>query len=189
MMTVAIPAWNPQGLLPPVDPIDPASPERSPYRVALLDVVARFATSPQRRQILRGWLSYRAALHGMGLTGGFQWLDGSFLEQVEMRENRSPKDMDVVTFLNVPEGFAPSPRQIAVLDNEAAKRAYRIDGYFVELNLPNDQLVRRSAYWYSLWSHRRDHAWKGYLEADLNPAADQQALDYLNQQDAWGAQP
>lgn len=64
MTTVAIPAWNPQGLLPPIDVVNPASVERSPYRVALLDVVAQFATSPERRQILRGWLGYRATPEG-----------------------------------------------------------------------------------------------------------------------------
>lgn len=189
MTTVAIPAWNPQGLLPPIDVVNPASVERSPYRVALLDVVAQFATSPERRQILRGWLGYRAALHGIGLTVGFQWLDGSFLEQVEVLENRAPKDLDVVTFLSPPAGFAPSAQQMAVLDNQAAKQAFRVDSYFVDLNLPVDELVQRSTYWYSMWSHRRDQAWKGYLEVDLNPTHDQQATDYLNQQDALGSQP
>lgn len=189
MTTVAIPAWNPQGLLPPIDVLNPTSVERSPYRVVLTDVMVRFATSPQRRQILRGWLGYRAALHGMGLTDGFQWLDGSFLEQVETLENRPPQDMDVVTFLNPPAGFAPTQQQIATLDNQAAKQAFRVDSYFVDLNLPANELVERSAYWYSMWSHRRNQAWKGYLEVDLNPAYDQQATDYLNQQDALGAQP
>ena len=55
--------------------------------------------------------------------------------------------------------------------------------------MPANELVERSAYWYSMWSHRRNQAWKGYLEVDLNPAHDQQATDYLNQQDALGAQP
>ncbi len=189
MTTVAIPAWNPQGLLPPIDVLNPTSVERSPYRVALTDVMVRFATSKERRQILRGWLGYRAALHGMGLTDGFQWLDGSFLEQVETLENRAPQDMDVVTFLNPPAGFAPSQPQMAVLDNGAAKQAFRVDSYLVDLNLPADDLIERCTYWYSMWSHRRNQTWKGYLEVDLNPAHDPQALDYLNQQDASGAQP
>lgn len=100
--------------------LNPTSVERSPYRVMLTDVVVHFATSSERRQILRGWLGYRAALHGMGLTDGFQWLDGSFLEQVETPESRPPQDMDVVTFLNPPASFAPTQPQIAALDNRAA---------------------------------------------------------------------
>jgi hypothetical protein len=189
MTTVAIPAWNSQGLLPPIDMLNPTSALRSPYRVALTDVMVRFATSPERRQILRGWLGYRAALHGMGLTDGFQWLDGSFLEQVETLENRPPRDLDVVTFTSFPAGFAPTPQQMAALDKQAAKQTYRVDSYFVELNLPADKLARRSAYWYSMWSHRRNEAWKGYLEVDLNPTYDPQALDILNQQDALGTPP
>ncbi len=189
MTTVAIPAWNPQGVLPPIDMANPTSAERSPYRVALTDVMVRFATSPERRQILRDWLGYRAFLHSMGLADGFQWLDGSFLEQVELLESRPPQDMDVVTFLNVPADFAPTQQQMTALSNQAVKQAYRVDSYIVELNLPADELVKRSAYWYSMWSHRRNQAWKGYLEVDLNRASDQQALGFLNQQDALGVQP
>lgn len=188
MTTVVIPAWNQQGLLPPIEVLNPTSVERSPYRVVLTDVMLRFAISPERRQILRGWLGYRAALHDMGLTDGFQWLDGSFMEQVETLENRPPRDMDVVTFLNLPADFAPTQQQASALDNQAAKQEYRVDSYFVELNLPANELVERSAYWYSIWSHRRNQVWKGYLEVDLNPSYDQQAIDYLNQHDAVGAQ-
>lgn len=45
MTTVAIPAWNALGLLPPIDAEAPASSKRSPYPVSLLDVVRRFAQS------------------------------------------------------------------------------------------------------------------------------------------------
>lgn len=106
MTTVAIPEWNTLGLLPPTDPADPTSAERSPYPVALLDVILRFAISPERCKVLKGFLDYRAALHGMGLVSGFQWLDGSFTEQVETLERRPPKDIDVVTFVHtVPRRF------------------------------------------------------------------------------------
>ncbi len=62
MTTVTIPAWNPQGVLPPIDVLNPTDAKRSPYRVLLTDLVVRFATSPERRQILRGWLDYRARI-------------------------------------------------------------------------------------------------------------------------------
>jgi hypothetical protein len=29
---------------------------------------------------------------------GFQWIDGSFLEEIEKTQNRSPGDIDVITF-------------------------------------------------------------------------------------------
>ena len=34
----------------------------------------------------------------IGIGSGFQWLDGSFLENVEMTEKRDPGDLDLVTF-------------------------------------------------------------------------------------------
>lgn len=190
MTMVAIPEWNSQGLLPPTDPAAPTSAERSPYCVTLLDVITRFATSGERRRILRGWLDFRAALHGMGLTQGFQWLNGSFMEQVEVLEHRAPQDLDIVTFVHLPDTFAPTAEQMAALDHDAAKASFWVDSYIVEINqLEPGNLVRKAAYWYSLWSHRRNQAWKGYLQVDLQPNQDRQALDWLTQQDTPEVRP
>ena len=114
MTTVSIPAWNEMGLLPPIDPELPTSPQRSPYSVTLLDVVMRFSTSAERRKVLRGFLDYRAGLHKMGFCNGFQWLDGSFLEDVEILERRPPKDIDVVSFLRAPENPIPPDADLSV---------------------------------------------------------------------------
>lgn len=190
MTIVAIPEWNTLGLLPPIDPAAPASQERSPYRVALPDVVARFSTSAERHRILRGWLNFRAALHDMGIVEGFQWLDGSFMEQVEVLERCPPRDIDVVSFVRVPATFNPTQEQLAVLDHDHVKRTFLVDSYLVELDqLERPNLIRKAAYWYSMWSHRRNQAWKGYLEVDLDPTFDQQALDWLDQQETQEAQP
>src|SRR5260370_40008152 len=97
---VTIPDWNALGLLPPIDPEVPTSPERSPYPVSLKDLVMRFATTQERKAILIGFLNYRAILHRFGATEGFQWLDGSFMEEVEVLERRAPKDIDVVSFIH-----------------------------------------------------------------------------------------
>ena len=185
MTTVAIPEWNTLGLLPPIDPAQPSSIERSPYQVTLLDVVMRFATSTERRRVLHGFLDYRVALRNMGLVQGFQWLDGSFTEHVELLERRAPRDIDVVNFVHIPEEFAPSDEQMALLEHDAAKEKFSVDSYFVELNLLEPHaIVGISAYWYSMWSHRRNQAWKGYLQIDLNPEQDQGARDWLTQLDA-----
>ncbi len=102
----SIPAWNSAGVLPPIRPNAPgSSPDRSPYVVDLAVLVDRFATSTERMAILDGLLRFRAALHAAGITSGFQWLDGSFLEQVEALEGRAPRDIDVVTFLALPQGL------------------------------------------------------------------------------------
>lgn len=189
MTIVAIPEWSAEGLLPPIDSAQPTSVERSPYPVALLDVVMRFAISPERRRVLLGFLDYRTTLHDMGLISGFQWLDGSFLEQVELLERRAPRDIDVVSFVQVPDGFSPSPEQWAQVDHDAAKAQFSVDSYFVELNLLEPAaIVKVSSYWYSMWSHRRNQAWKGYLQIDLSPAQDQEARDWLTQADTAEAQ-
>jgi hypothetical protein len=172
MTIVSIPEWNTVGLLPPINQANPISPERSPYNVALLDVIMRFATSPERRQVLLGFLDYRAALHGMGL------------------ERRPPRDIDVVTFLHTPDDFAPSDAQLEILDHDTAKASFLVDSYIVELNfLPLEAIVQQSAYWYSMWSHRRNQAWKGYLQIDLNPAYDADARARLNQLNTPELQP
>lgn len=181
MITVAIPNWNALGLLPPIDPDLPTSPDRSPYPVSLKDVVMRFSTSPERRAVMKGFLAYRAELHRLGLIDGFQWLDGSFLENVEMIERRAPKDIDVVFFFHAPVNDI-SDDDAQLFDQAVAKDRFKVDAYFVELDqVTPRELAFWSAYWYSMWSHRRTQAWKGFLQIELAPTEDAEVL-------AWFAQ-
>ncbi len=190
MTVVAIPAWTPRGVLPPVNSVQATSAERSPYQVKLLDMVMRFATSSERSRILKGFLEYRSALHDMGIQQGFQWLDGSFSEHVELLEQRAPRDIDVVSFIHSPANFAPSPAELDVLDHDYAKNTFLVDSYFVEINLlPPDNLIRQSTYWYSMWSHRRNQDWKGYLQLDLAPTEDTAAKAWLTAQMTGGSTP
>ena len=184
MSTVNIPAWNSTGVLPPIDISDPTGIERSPYPVRLIDVLERFCTSQQRHSILCGFLEYRAAIHGLGFVDGFQWLDGSFLEDVELLEHRSPNDIDVVTFLRSPSNIDPLPNGWEdVLSNPmATKSNFRVDGYTVALfELPSDQIVIWGAYWYSMWSHKRSLTWKGFLQVDLAMNDDSEALRWMSE--------
>jgi hypothetical protein len=180
-MTVAIPDWNAEGVLPPTG-ADPVSPERSPYPVSLLQLVERFAVSPARRTILDGFLRYRAALHACGLVIGTQWIDGSFVENIEAVHDRPPNDVDVVTFFLTPEGL--TERDIAKYNpdlfvSDAAKQTYRVDAYLVGIRGTLEQLLQQATYWYSLWSHTRTQHWKGYLAVDLAPIEDAVALSLL----------
>lgn len=181
----SIPAWSSAGVLPPIRPSAPGnSPDRSPYAVELAAMVDRFSTSPERMAILDGLLRFRADLHEAGITSGFQWLDGSFLEQVEALEGRAPRDMDVVTFLDLPPG--QDQRSLVqhygmLFDQKHVKTTYDMDAYFVVLGQPLDMgSVRRVSYWYSLWSHRRDGLWKGFVQIDLDPSQDGDARAILN---------
>lgn len=183
--TASIPDWNSAGVLPPIRPNAPgSSPDRSPYVVDLDVLFDRFATSPERMAILDGLLQFRAGIHAVGITSGFQWLDGSFLEQVEALEGRAPRDMDVVTFFDLPSG--QDQRSLVqshgkLFDQKHVKATYAMDAYFVVLGEPLDKgSVRRVSYWYSLWSHRRDGLWKGFVQVDLDPSQDGDARAILN---------
>lgn len=176
MNTGRIPDWTAQGFLPPNDPGDPTSFERSPYVVTIADFIRRFGTTLKRRAILMGLLAFREALHAAGLNHGFQWVDGSFLEDVETNYRRDPEDVDVVTFFKLPEKQSQESFALAhpaLFNHDETKSQHNVDAYFVCLddNLP-EELVKQSAYWYSVWSHRRDSQWKGYVQIDLSPEDD-----------------
>ena len=172
-------------MLPPINPKKPASWDRSPYRVSLLDLVAQLGGSRERSRILSGLLAFRAILHSAGLVEGFQWLDGSFLEDVETIEHRAPRDIDVVTFFHMPTGQTQTTLLRdwpALFDSRSNKDFWSVDTYFVELTGDQPEvLIRQATYWYSLWSHRRDGRWKGYLQIDLADIDDQKAKDDLQQ--------
>ncbi len=187
MATVAIPAWNANGVMPPISSANPTSAERSPYVVSLSEFVLRFVTSAKRKQILNGFLQYRGRLHAVGLNAGFQWLDGSFLENIEATDSRDPNDLDVVTFYSLPVGLTQQQVQVQAPDlfprNAAEqtrlKTTYFVDPYFVSLGSRAPLLVLQSTYWYSMWAHRRDSTWKGFLQIDLDPTEDALAALHL----------
>lgn len=172
---MGIPDWNSAGVIPPIRSDEPTGPERSPYLVSLVDVVLRFGTSPERLAILDGLLRLRAALHSTGITSGFQWLDGSFLEHVELTESRAPGDIDVVTFVESTEGVSLTTENEWIAEHDLVKSKCLVDHYFVELNLPSRSLIAQTTYWYSMWSHRRSQLWKGFLQIDLAPTDDAMA--------------
>jgi hypothetical protein len=197
MTRTVIPDWNANGIIPPLSAAGPTSAERSPYTVSLCDLILRYATSQKRVQILNGFLKYRSRLHAAGLIVGFQWLDGSFHENVEVIEARDPNDIDVVTFYDLPVGF--NQLQAALLfpdvfprtaaERLALKATLFVDAFIVSLGLPRPVLVQRSSYWYSMWSHRRDATWKGYLQIDLDPAEDPLAALQLRAPATPGGSP
>lgn len=183
-----IPAWTAEGLVPPIRPGAPGhSLDRSPYVATSLDVVERFATNSERCGILNGWLQYRQALYESGVVSGFQWLDGSFLENLESdTPPRSPGDVDVVTFFALPEGLSQveySVRFPDLFEPGAMKAAYGVDAYGIVLGQAmNKRRVNQVSYWYSLWSHRReDFHWKGFIQVDLELDGDDDARARLSQ--------
>ena len=181
---MSIPAWDTRGAIPPINHLAPVDVVRSPYRVTLTEFIQHFGTSTDRRSILDGLLRFRQALHAAGLTRGFQWFDGSFLEHVELLEQRAPRDLDVVTFFEKPPGQTQAMLAAAapqLFQRAYLKATYHMDAYFEDLGKAPGRLVDRSAYWYSVWSHRRDGTWKGYVQVDLAPTDDTAAAKALHQ--------
>lgn len=98
----SIPNFDPlRRALPPHlgDPTDPIT--HSPYDCTVTEVCDRFGGTKDRKRILSGFLDVREELRALGLDG-FQWLDGSFVEDIEALEQRAPRDLDVVTFVTRP---------------------------------------------------------------------------------------
>jgi len=179
-----IPEWSIANVLPPIRPgHGGSSSERSPYKASLGQVVERFAISADRIKVLQGLLDYRAELHRIGIDSGFQWLDGSFMEAIEITETRPPNDVDVVSFFQLPDGV--DQQQLArdhvhLFDPAQSKARFRVDAYGCVLGEPTRNYhVKIISYWYSMWSHRRDHLWKGFVQVELSPSEDMEATKLL----------
>lgn len=162
-------------ILPPHLGKDGRVEDLSPYRCTMPEVCERFATSQRRVQILRGVLGLRERLRGMAPDDGFQWIDGSFVEDIEVQENRDPGDADVVTFCRVDHATL-DPQ---LLDRKHTKATYHVDHFLVPLNAHPVSLVDQTKYWYGLFSHRRDRTWKGMLQVALSKTDDDVALRIL----------
>jgi hypothetical protein len=165
-----IPGFDSNGVIPPFLGGDPgaAAGRRAPYATTALEVVQSLATSKRRCEILDGWLLYRDELRAVGM-GGFQWIDGSFCEQLKGRE---PNDVDMVTFYSSVSPTATIDRPDLFM-RAAVKARYHCDAFFFAQSLPAPTLIQVVHYWYGLFSHRRgDLAWKGMLQVDLTQPED-----------------
>lgn len=169
-----IPDHSHEGILPPFLPGGtPTEPgHTAPYRADLSEVVQRYGNSAERREILKGLLSYRKALREAGISQGFQWLDGSFVEDCENNRGRSPADIDIITFSVRPKELAESNAwrdfvlsRPDLFDAEISKDLYKCDAYFVDMGVHPVHLVAQTRYWFGLFSHQRDtYLWKGMIE-------------------------
>jgi hypothetical protein len=181
-----IPDWNISAVLPPIRPgATGQSFDRSPYKASFSEVVDRFAKTTARLEILRGLLKYRIELRKRGVEFGFQWLDGSFMENKEHLLSEAPKDIDVVTFFHLPNGMDEatfSSRVIDLFDAANTKSQYHVDAYPCVLGgAMGEEKVTLVSYWYSMWSHRRNGLWKGFVQVDISAEEDDIALALIEQ--------
>lgn len=183
---LAIPSFTTQGVIPPyVGQQGPggAHSDMSPYVTTCLEVTRALGTSQRRLDILRGWLTHRRELRRVGITSGFQWLDGSFVE------DKVPNDLDVITLFYPPHVLlagGQAANQFLQTNNHlfersAVRQAYMLDAFWLDFSQPPENIARQTRYWFGLFSHRRvDDLWKGMLEvplADPNEAAAVAAVD------------
>ena len=175
-----IPDFTISGVLPPYLGMTPANgAAMSPYQTTLARIAGKLCGSPERKEIFRGLIAYRQQLADIGLSDGFQWLSGSFMEDIEGLETRHPNDVDVVTFCHRPPGagddvafgaFFAAHRHL--LDARLVKPAFKCDSYLVDLNMPPTNVVNQARYWFGLFSHRRGGLWKGMLQIPLSVTQD-----------------
>jgi len=181
-----LPSFDANGVLPPTtgNPTDPNN--LSPYPATPLEFGQRFGFTSERRRILSGWLELRVLLRHTGFTGAFQWVDGSFLEDIEQTEQRAPRDLDVITFFWPPTadfGATVAANHPILVNPAQTKIQFGTDHYFVNLAAHPTRTVDMTAYWCGLFSHRRDGVWKGLLRIELGTQGDDDALrDWVAQQ-------
>jgi hypothetical protein len=160
----------------------------------MTELVHRFATSPERAQILRGFAAFREAMRQIGFEEGFQWIDGSFVEACEIVKGRPPGDVDVVTLIRRPIahlndaawGAFVAQHNDTLFNSIHCKQTYSCDAYFIDLDVDPRFVSEQTAYWFSLFSHQRDtFRWKGLVQVDLQ-CDDEAAMQLLAKIEAAG---
>lgn len=179
-----IPNFDHNNVLPPHlgNPTDRT--HLSPYSCSILELCHKFSTTPKRIQILKNFVIFRQRMTTLGIVYGFQWLDGSFLENIEVSESRAPNDLDVVTFfggLSMADQTTIRTSFPEFANPVLAKSNFHLDHYPVDYSYNPDVTVEQTRYWLQLFTHNRIGIWKGILKLSLNtPIEDQHANDYLN---------
>jgi hypothetical protein len=185
---MVVPPFDGRGLLPPFLGANATTPARSPYETTISELVVALGTTPERYNLLFGLIKYRQLLDSLGYTQGVQFVDGSFVENVEIRESRSPGDIDVFSFLIRPPQYQGNdplwqttgfPHWVNEVVNFALnKQRYNIDTYAIAVDQHGPlQLINDTIYWYGLFSHKKvTQDWKGFVTVPLSPSDDQVAL-------------
>jgi len=186
-----IPPFDHNHVLPPHKGSPAIQGDISPYKSTIMTFCQRFATSAERIVILKNFVSFRLRMIDFGVTDGFQWIDGSFSENIEISEERAPNDIDVVTFfkgISIATQMSFISNFIEFFDPAASKSTYKIDHYpvdfeFNSMEMDNGlRIIEATKYWIQLFCHNRKGVWKGMIQLPLpnDKNEEQRALEYLN---------
>jgi hypothetical protein len=75
-----------------------------------------------------------------------------------------------------------------LFNHDYIKSKFLVDSYYEQLgNKLSKYQVDHISYWYSMWSHRRDGVWKGFIQVDLNPELDSEVIKTLHRKSLKGA--
>ena len=183
---MAVPSFTATNILPPYVGIWPEQPLGfSPYPASIIEVVNQFGSSPARRAILVGLIRLRSRLRALDVTIERQWLDGSFMEAIELSEGRDPGDIDVMSFVRRPavaksdlDFEALVHANLDVFSPPLAKANFKCDHYLQDLDLGID--IDSICYWNAVFSHRRNGVWKGFVQVtDEGDRVDQELLGQI----------
>ena len=179
-----IPKFDHNHVLPPHVGNPTQLSDLSPYYTDTLELCKHFATSKERVEILKGYLAFRDKMNVLGIVTGFQWLDGSFMENIESSEHRAPNDLDLITF------YTGLTKDIEIrifntfmefVDPLLSKTNYKLDHYPIDYGWKGEVVIEHTRYWLQLFTHNRLKVWKGMLRIELNtPLIDKDAKDYLD---------
>lgn len=181
-----IPDFDHNNVLPPFINGSPGNAaNHSPYVCSILEFCEKFATTEIRIDLLTNFIKFRIKIHESEITSGFQWVDGSFLEDKEKILGEDPSDIDVATFFQV-----TSPNTVDKINSDfpeffqrkLAKNKYKLDHLLIHVPALNPyQLIRNTNFISKLFSYSRRGVYKGMVEIHLNSIhEDRLALDYLN---------
>lgn len=171
-----IPPFTPSGVFPPYVGASPADlAGLSPFDASIREVAEKLGTTADRVELLRGLIALRKQLVELGITDGYQWCAGSFCENIEVTQGRSPNDIDVVTFFVRPSVYRDDVAWRAfvaanhkLFSSIETKSAFKCDAYYVDANTPLPEMISQVTYWHGLFSHQRvSHLWKGILRVPL----------------------
>lgn len=178
-----IPEWDITGCLP-------IAIERiafSPYQMTSIEFVQHFNKTKERAKLLKDWLKYRHEI-ASNIYYGFEWVNGSFVENVEKTRKSPPNDIDVVDFVIFKKELSPQ-------EYKTIKRRYHVDAFLVSLlsqeklaEMTNEKLfawydtnIKRIAQWNLEWGHTHDGNSKGFIKINFNQDDDEHALKLLEE--------